>query len=228
VLFDVDATLVLTGRAGIRALTHACKRVLGRPQALAGIPVAGRTDWRILADATARIGQPLDGALLDDLRAAYLECLREQIQQPGDGVKGVLPGVRALLDSLSAHPGALLGLLTGNFEEGARIKLEYFDLWRYFRCGAYGDDAADRNALVPFALDRARACTGRTFAANDTVVIGDTPHDVACARTVGARPIGVATGGFSADDLRQSGAELVFADLSDTRAVLTGILNLES
>jgi phosphoglycolate phosphatase-like HAD superfamily hydrolase len=99
-----------------------------------------------------------------------------------------------------------LGLLTGNFEAGARIKLEHFDLWRYFPCGAFGDDAADRNELVPFAIERARRCGLPELDPGSILVVGDTPHDVACARAVGATPVGVATGGFTADQLRESGA----------------------
>jgi phosphoglycolate phosphatase-like HAD superfamily hydrolase len=129
-----------------------------------------------------------------------------------------MPGVRQLLEELTPSDGVFLGLLTGNFEAGARIKLEHFDLWRYFRCGAFGDDAADRNALVPIAVERARArglsVPGQIF------VVGDTPHDIACALAVGAVPIGVATGGSTVDELRESGAEIVFESLADTRAVL--------
>ena len=185
--------------------------------------MAGRTDWRILADIASRIGQSLDAQLLDRLRAVYIERLREEIQHSGEGVKGALPGVPALLSALAARADAVMGLLTGNFEEGARIKLEYFDLWRYFRCGAYGDDAEDRNALVPFALQRARDCTGHAFGPQDVVVIGDTPLDVECAHAGGARAVGVATGGFTVDDLRRSGADAVFSDLRDTAAVLRAL-----
>jgi len=113
-------------------------------------------------------------------------------------------------------------LLTGNFEAGAKIKLEHFDLWRYFRCGAFGDDSADRNDLVPFAVERARRCGLPDIDAHDILVVGDTPHDVACARAVGAIPVGVATGGFSADKLRESGADIVFENLG----VLTEFMKL--
>jgi len=131
-----------------------------------------------------------------------------------------MPGIRELLDSLDRRDDVFVGLLTGNFESGARIKLEHFDLWRYFRCGAYGDDAADRNALVPFALSRARACGLPDLAPDHILVVGDTPHDVACARAAGAVPVGVATGTFTVDQLRAAGADLVFQDLSDTAAFL--------
>ena len=113
-----------------------------------------------------------------------------------------------------------LGLLTGNFEEGARIKLQHFDLWKYFRCGAFGDDASDRNHLVPVAMQRARDCGLVDASPSDVVVIGDTPHDIACARAVGATPVAVATGSYSVDQLRGAGADIVFKDLSETEAVV--------
>ena len=114
--------------------------------------------------------------------------------QPGKGFNGTLPGVPALLETLQAREDVFLGLLTGNFRDGARIKLERFDLWRYFRCGAFGDDSPDRNALVPVALERAAACGMVPLQPADVLVVGDTPNDVACAQVVGAVPVGVATG----------------------------------
>jgi phosphoglycolate phosphatase len=221
VLFDIDGTLVLTGGAGLRAMNLACDAVLGHREALHGIPVAGRTDWIILHDALRRIGHEMDEALFARLRDEYVRHLRVEIEEPGQGVKAVMPGIRRLLDTLAEREDVFLGLLTGNFEKGARIKLEHFDLWRYFRCGAFGDDAADRNALVPFAIARARECGLDGIAAHDVLVIGDTPHDVACAKAVGAVPVAVATGSYSAGQLRQSGAEIVFEDLSETDAFLT-------
>jgi len=220
VLFDIDGTLVLTGRAGIRAMNRACEEVIGHVGALDGIPVAGRTDWIILHDALGAIGHALDDDLFARLRDAYVGHLEEAIAEPGEGVKAVMPGIRPLLDTLAARPDVFLALLTGNFERSARIKLAHFDLWRYFRCGAFGDDAADRNALVPFALERAKGCGLEAIPPESIFVIGDTPHDVACARAVGAVPIAVATGTFTVDQLRASGAEIVFEDLSDTDAVL--------
>jgi phosphoglycolate phosphatase len=227
VLFDIDGTLVLTGGAGIRAMNRACEEVVGHPLALDGIPVAGRTDRIILTDVVARAGHALDDGLLERLRDGYISNLREEIERPGrtqsfeslgarGGMKAVMPGIRELLDVLERRDDVFLGLLTGNFEAGARIKLEHFDLWRYFRCGAYGDDAADRNELVPFALERARRCGLPDIAPDHILVVGDTPHDVACARAVGATPVGVATGGFTVEQLRDSGAGIVFQDLSRT------------
>ena len=218
VLFDIDGTLVLTGGAGVRAMTRACDEIVGSSNALHGVAVAGRTDWIILSDALERMGRDLDAQLFAALRDRYVTHLREEIQVPGHGVKAVMPGIQALLDDLQARDGVYLGLLTGNFEAGARIKLEYFDLWRYFQCGAFGDDAADRNALVPFAVSRARECGVPDLAPHDILVVGDTPHDIACARAVGATPVAVATGMFTTEQLRDSGADIVFRDLSDTAA----------
>jgi len=218
VLFDIDGTLVLTGGAGVRAMTRACDEIVGSSNALHGVAVAGRTDWIILSDALERMGRDLDAQLFAALRDRYVTYLRDEIQVPGHGVKAVMPGIQALLDDLQARDGVYLGLLTGNFEAGARIKLEYFDLWRYFQCGAFGDDAADRNALVPFAVSRARECGVPDLAPRDILVVGDTPHDIACARAVGATPVAVATGMFTTEQLRDSGADIVFRDLSDTAA----------
>jgi phosphoglycolate phosphatase len=213
VLFDIDGTLVLTGRAGVRAMNRACQEIIGHTEALDGIPVAGRTDWIILHDTLERIGRQLDEGLFNQLRTRYLTYLRDEIVLPGTGFKGALPGVTGLLDMLQARSDVFLGLLTGNFEEGARIKLEHFDLWRYFRCGAFGDDAADRNVLVPIALARARASGLPEMQPHDVIVVGDTPHDVACALAVGATPVAVATGSFTAAELRTSGASLVLPTL---------------
>jgi phosphoglycolate phosphatase len=220
VLFDIDGTLVLTGGAGLRAMNRACADLVGHAEGLDGIPLAGRTDRAILADVVGRVGRELDDDLLAHLRERYLANLAEEVRLPGRGVKAVMPGVRELLDALKDRDDVFLGLLTGNFEAGAKIKLEAFGLWRYFRCGAFADDAADRNALVPFALGRARECGLPEFEAEHILVVGDTPHDIACAHAVGAIGIGVATGGYTADQLRESGADVVFEDLADREAFL--------
>ena len=218
VLFDIDGTLVLTGGAGLRAMNGALEEVLGHRDGLDGIPVAGRTDWSILVDAVSKVGRQIDDHLLATLRDRYVSNLAIEIQQPGKGPKAVMPGIRELLDELDGRQDVFVGLLTGNFEEGAKIKLGHFDLWRYFACGAFGGDAADRNALVPFAVERARQCGLPEIAPTDILVVGDTPHDVACAHAAGAVPVAVATGGYTVEQLRQSGAEIVFQDLSDTQA----------
>jgi phosphoglycolate phosphatase-like HAD superfamily hydrolase len=220
ILFDIDGTLVLTGRAGMRAMNRACQDLVTGEDAMAGVQFAGRTDWSILDDILRRQGKTMDATLLATLRDRYVAHLAEEIQLPGTGVKDVMPGIRELLDALSRRGDASLALLTGNFIEGARIKLEYFDLWKYFRCGAFGGDSASRNDLVPIARERARACGFPDVAPANVLVVGDTPHDVECALVAGATPVGVATGGYSVEDLRAAGAELVFDNFSETQAFL--------
>ena len=220
ILFDIDGTLVLTGRAGMRAMNRACEDTVGHGDALNGVAVAGRTDWIILHDVMANHGLSLDLARRDQLRRRYVAHLEEEILLPGEGMKDVLPGIRDVLDRLRGLPDVALGLLTGNFEEGARIKLEHFDLWKYFPCGAFGEDAADRNDLVPIAIRRARECGLADVSASRVLVVGDTPHDVACAHAVGAVAVAVATGNYSVDRLRETGADYVLRDLSDTEAFL--------
>lgn len=224
ILFDIDGTLCLTGRAGWRAMNRACQEVVQTDDAMASVEFAGRTDWSILTDIMAKYGRTLDTALLEDLRDRYVRHLADEIQHPGTGVKDVMPGINPLLEELRQRDDVALALLTGNFFEGARIKLEHFDLWKYFPCGAFGGDAASRNDLVPIAVSRARQCGIVNGEPSQVLVVGDTPNDVECALVVGATPVGVATGGYSVEDLRAAGAEIVFKDLSDTEAFLELLL----
>ena len=212
-------------------MTSAFEELFSIANAFHDIPMAGRTDAWILSDAAAAHGIRADSADLARFPDVYVRHLSAEIaasEHRGTtpvrgGRYGVMPGVRALLDALIDRPDAYLALLTGNYETGAQLKLEHFDLWRYFRCGAFGDGAADRNGLVPKALARVAACGGPAFASSDAVVIGDTPLDVACAKAGGARSIAVATGNHSVDELRESGADVVLEDLSDTQTVLQEI-----
>jgi phosphoglycolate phosphatase len=220
ILFDIDGTLALTGRAGMRAMNRACQAIVRDEQAMTGVTFAGRTDWSILDDIVRKYGRTLDPALLEQLRGQYVQHLVEEIELPGTGVKDVMPGIRELLEALQKRDDVAMALLTGNFIEGARIKLEYFDLWKYFPCGAFGGDSPNRNDLVPIAIARARDCGIADVQPANVIVVGDTPNDVECALVVGATPVAVATGGYSMDQLREAGAEIVFRDLSDTRAFL--------
>ena len=220
ILFDIDGTLVLTGGAGMRAMNRACEDLVRNENSLAGVTFAGRTDWSILDDILRNHGHTLDEILLDELRRRYVAHLAEEIQLPGRGVKDVMPGIRPLLDALASRADVEVGLLTGNFIEGARIKLEYFDLWKYFPWGAFGGDAANRNDLVPIALTRARAHGIDAVPAPNVLVVGDTPNDIECALVAGATPVAVATGSYTVDQLRAAGAEIVFDDLADTNAFL--------
>jgi len=201
-------------------MSLAFEEVFAVANAFQGIPMAGRTDAWILNDAAAVHAIQPDSPDLARFRAAYLSHLAIELEKPGVARKGLMPGVRELLDALTLKDDVYLALLTGNYEAGARLKLEYFDLWKYFPCGAFGDDAPHRNVLVPKALTRVEACGGPAFAASDTIVVGDTPLDVGCAAHVGARSLAVATGSHSVEELRAAGADFVLQDLGDTDQVL--------
>jgi phosphoglycolate phosphatase-like HAD superfamily hydrolase len=225
VLFDIDGTLVLTGGAGARAMTLALRDLIGIDNGFEGVPMPGRTDQIILRDALDLAGHTGDAQLAREFHDRYLDHLAREIHTPAPGkFKGVLPGVRSVLDALAARDDVMLGLLTGNFRAAARIKLEHFDLWRYFACGAFGEDAHDRNELVPIAVARAVECGLPALPPDAVVVIGDTPLDVACARAGGAKAVAVATGGIDVATLHEAGADVVFEDLTDTRVVITAIL----
>jgi phosphoglycolate phosphatase-like HAD superfamily hydrolase len=213
---------VLTGGAGGRAMSLAFEEVFAIANAFQGIPMAGRTDAWILNDAAAAHGIPPDSPSLMLFKDAYVRHLATELEKPGVNRKGLMPGVRELLDALAPRDDVFVALLTGNYEAGARLKLEYFDLWKYFACGAFGDAAPHRNVLVPIALTRVAAC-GRAFAAAETIVIGDTPLDVGCAAHAGARSLAVATGSHSVEELREAGADTVLNDLSDTRVVMSAL-----
>ena len=225
-LFDIDGTLVLTGGAGQRAMSRAFADLFAIPEAFRGLAMAGRTDTAILSDAAA--AHTLSPADLADFLDVYAGHLATELERPvPDGArKGIMPGIRPLLDILASRDDVYLALLTGNYERTAQMKLAHFDLWRYFPCGAFGDDAPERNDLLPRALARIAEFGGSVVSPARTVIIGDTPLDVRCARAGGARSLAVATGGHSVEELRTSGADVVFDDLSDTDAVIEGLAGL--
>ena len=240
-LFDIDGTLILTGGAGGRAMSRAFEATYGLVDALQRVDLAGRTDRIIMSDALSHAGLSFEEHRLEEFRRVYCGFLAEELprelplrangvpQATGSGhvtgapvSKGALPGVRALLDALAGRDDVRLALLTGNFRASAEIKLAYFDLWRYFAWGAWGEDAFDRNQLLPIALDRHRERDAAIDPA-DVVVIGDTPHDITCARSGGARVVAVATGNYSPATLASHGPDTLFDDLSDTAAVLQAL-----
>jgi phosphoglycolate phosphatase-like HAD superfamily hydrolase len=207
-------------------MSLAFEEIFAIANAFQGIPMAGRTDAWILSDTAAAHGIPADSPQLARFHEIYLRHLANEIQKPGQARKCLMPGVRELLDALAAREDVYLALVTGNYESGARLKLEYFDLWKYFRCGAFGDAAPHRNVLVPRALAAVEASGGPAFTPADAIVIGDTPLDIGCAAHVGARSLATATGSHSVEELRAAGADVVLQDLGDTAQVLRVIADL--
>lgn len=213
VLFDIDGTLIQTAGAGLRGMGAAFARLHNRPQALEGIPFAGRTDRAIISDGLRGIGVMPDDDEVLRLRDAYLDHLPREMASEVPPRACVLPGVGALLEALGRRSGQHIGLLTGNFERGAALKLGHFGLWSAFRFGAFGDHHVNRRDLVPLARDRARAAGVAVDHDIRIVIIGDTPLDVDCAHAHGARAIAVATGQYDRQALTDAGADLVVDSL---------------
>jgi phosphoglycolate phosphatase-like HAD superfamily hydrolase len=200
-------------------MARAFEDVFGVRDALDGLSLNGRTDAWILTELARRHGLTSHPDSLERFHDRYVTHLAGEVVRPGPR-KGVMPGVRELLDALSVRNDTALALLTGNFRAGARIKLEYFDLWRYFPCGAFGDGAHERNVLLARALAEVRATCGLHVDPSDVVIVGDTPLDVAVAVAGGARSIAVTTGGHDHAALSHAGADVVLPDLSSLSTAL--------
>ncbi|HEY2123504.1 MAG TPA: HAD family hydrolase [Chthoniobacterales bacterium] len=218
-LFDVDGTLLKTQGVGRVAVCQAAKDVFEIEEDLIGITVAGNTDDRILSDILSKHGLTPTQENIDRFKEGYLERLSENLRtRPGY----VLPGIVELLDAIDAIPWAK-GLLTGNMERGARIKLGAYGLSSRFEFGAFADDSTDRNELGPFAKKRAEARYGRTFDLKDIFVIGDTPRDIACGRAFGAQTVAVATGQYRSEELMMHEPDFLFEDFASTAETLTAL-----
>ncbi len=220
IAFDIDGTLIWTDGAGRRAIRGALEDVLGTAGPIDTFRFDGRTDGEIVHRLAEGAGLAVDEALVERVLARYVERLPVELARPGHTTT-VYPGVRALLDALEARADCVMGLLTGNVAEGARLKLGAagLDVAR-FKVNAFGSDSHERSALPAVAQRRAHETLGVAIAGRDVVIIGDTPADMACGRGIGARPVGVGTAAYTAAQLMEHGAYAAFADLSDTEAVL--------
>jgi phosphoglycolate phosphatase-like HAD superfamily hydrolase len=227
VLFDVDGTLVTAHGAGREALRHALLSIYGTTGPIDDYDFRGKTDPRIVLDLMAAAG-------LDDARVsvglercfkAYVDTLDRLV---GDGARvEALPGIADLVRALAVRTDVVVGLLTGNIEAGARVKLRPTGLWPLFRVGAFGSDDPDRRCLPPIARRRASALVGGEIEPERVIVIGDTPLDVDCARACGAVAVAVATGQHASVDLEACAPDLLFADFSDVAAAVTRLLGTD-
>jgi phosphoglycolate phosphatase-like HAD superfamily hydrolase len=225
VLFDIDGTLLRGDGAARRAFEGALTEVFGSP----GDPRVrydGKTDRQIARELMRADGHD-DAEIdrrLDATVAAYLERLRREV---GTGERHFerLPGVAELLDALEPTEGVVLGLLTGNVAGGAAVKLAAAGIDRArFRVNAFGCDAEHRPDLPAVARRRAREVLGLDLAGGDLVVVGDTPADIHCARPLGARAVGVATGRYSVEELAEHAPGAVLPSFQDTDAAVAAIL----
>lgn len=226
ILFDIDATLISTSGVGIRAMEAAGRELFGPAFTSTGVEYAGRLDPLIVRDLLIANGLPDTAANAAKLREGYRRHLTEKL--PQTPTARALPGVPRLLDLLESR--AAMGLLTGNYQDTGSIKLRAcgIDPSR-FPIAAWGDesphDPPDRTHLPPVALARYRARFGRDAEPARCAIIGDTPHDIRCAKVNGLRALAVATGMFTVDALRAAGADLVLPDLSDAPAAADWLLS---
>jgi phosphoglycolate phosphatase-like HAD superfamily hydrolase len=209
--------------AGRTALGAALRQVYGAVGDIDGYDFRGKTDPRIVFDLMRGAGVPDDviEARMATCFDAYVAHLERHI---GDGAHvTVLPGIAEVVRGLAAREDALVGLLTGNIEAGARAKLRPTGLFSLFRVGAYGSDSMDRRRLPAVACERARRLAGREFPFERVTIIGDTPLDVDCARACGAVAVAVATGFHAHDELAACAPDLLFADFSDVARALAAL-----
>ena len=214
VLFDIDGTLIHTARAGVRSMNAAFRDLHGTDDPLARVNFAGRTDRAIVSDAFLNMGVPFTEDAHDAIREAYLGRLAGELSKPVEGAT-LLPGVEQAIAAFEDRGGFGMGLLTGNYERGAEIKLGYFGLWKRFTFGAFGDRHTDRRELVPIAIEAALRHLGARVPSSRVIVIGDTPFDVDCAKAHGAASVAVATGPFSRDQLAEHKPDVLLNTLED-------------
>lgn len=215
-LFDIDGTLIRSGGAGKAALEAALAEEFGITRLIDKLELSGRTDRAIIADLFRM-------HVIDDtpenherLREAYLCHLPRYLH-----AAHVLPGIAELLAHLSGRRDVGLGLLTGNVREGAKAKLGFFGLYDYFAFGGYGDHHLDRDDVAREALAEVRRQFNGSIQLERIWVIGDTPLDIRCARSIGARAVAVATGWHSLAELAAHRPDLLLADLSDPAPLLS-------
>lgn len=224
VLFDIDGTLLSAGRAGKRAFHDALLEVFGTAGPIEGYSFAGRTDPQIVRELLGAAG--MEAARIDaGLEAMWRTYVRNLEREIAEAEVRACPGVHPLLERVEAEGnGVVLGLLTGNVVDGARLKLDRAGIgFRRFRVGAYGSDHADRPELPAVAVARAEALTGHQYRGKEIVIVGDTPFDVACGEHLGVRTVAVATGGHSEAELAACGPDHLFPDLADTDGVWEAI-----
>lgn len=224
ILFDIDGTLISTDGIARAAFSEAIDEALQKESAARGYDFAGKTDMQIYQDIMEQ--SQVDADTLARLRDRTFDVFFRKLEQrlTRENVT-VLPGVRTLLAAMAQEQVATLALLTGNMLRGARIKLTPPELLQHFSFGAFGNDAFHRHELPAIAVERAYDRTGATFKAKDIVIIGDTPHDIDCGRHLNVRSIGVATGGYSYEQLAAHKPDHVFEDLTDIDRIFDAIFD---
>lgn len=221
IFFDIDGTMLSTGGAGQRAMELALVEEFQVDFPFDGILTAGRTDCGIADEIFERFRLNDTPAERTRFERSYLDRLSHCLNElPG----ALLPGVVDLLEQLHDHQGFELSLLTGNYAEGAWIKLRHFGIDHFFSHGGFGDLHARRDDVAGVALQAASAALGRHLNGSESIVLGDTPADIQCARAIKARAIAVATGVYDSSELSRHDPDHLFEDLGDTGRVLDVLL----
>ncbi len=214
-LWDIDYTLIDAGHAGEHALKVALKNAFDIEDDLAWLHYFGRTDVWIARAILEHHFSTTTPENIQRFLDAYLDALALALHTPHTHI---LPGILDLLAEISTRSDIAQGLLTGNLMRGAKTKLNHHGLWSHFPFGAFADDAEQRNDLGPYALRRAQAHHGISFPPDRIFVIGDTPHDIACGKAIGARTLAVATGDYSTEQLSTHKPSILMENLADTQA----------
>ena len=211
-LFDIDGTLIDAGGAGQSAMEQAVARLFGETRPVEGIHAAGRTDRAIGRDLFDYYSIPATDDNWSRYMTTYFSLLPSSLlNRQGT----ILPGVVPLIEQLSTRSDVFLGLLTGNFAEGAKLKLTHFGLHHHFRTGGYGDSHLHRDDVARDALTAVKMHLP-DVKSDQIWVVGDTPADVQCGRAIGAKVLAVATGIFSSDQLAPHKPDVLLDDLTQT------------
>ncbi|HPH03249.1 MAG TPA: HAD family hydrolase [Spirochaetota bacterium] len=225
-LFDIDGTLLLAGALAEESYRDAFAAVTGKPYSIRTVDCSGRTDPWIVREVLLNNGhgaQAHDPVVHEQVFTRFLEGMRSRLER---GFRAsVLDGVTDSLAWLEQQPGVVLGLLTGNLEAGARIKLEAASITTRFSAGAYGSDHHDRNQLGPIAKKRLEESLGQKIDPDRVWIVGDSVHDIACARAAGFRVMAVASGSTPAERLASANPDCLVETLSVSsfQALLGGL-----
>jgi phosphoglycolate phosphatase-like HAD superfamily hydrolase len=216
VLWDIDGTLLHTSAVGIKAFAKALHMRFNVPNATEGFNFSGRTDTGVAREIFVKNQIETSKENFEHFFDYYIDWLAHMITE----IRGeVLPGALKLIEEFCALPEPpVMGLLTGNIRLGAEIKLRHFDLWEHFATGAFADDHEDRNQIAVVAHQRGGQLLGKKLRGEETLVIGDTPLDIACGRAIGAKVLAVATGGSKLEELLKHKPDWAVKDLTHVKA----------
>jgi len=221
-LFDIDGTLLLTGGAASNAVDKAFERLYNVKNIMSGIKVDGKTDPIILEEMFKKgLNREFSSDEAEFVFHEYISLLDAELEKAENF--RVMPGIYDLLDYLVGYENILLGIATGNIEQGAWAKLKYCGLHNYFSFGGFGSDSANREQLIRVAIKRANIDCDNSI--ESTYVIGDTPLDIIHGRAAGALTVGVSTGSYTYLELEKYNPDFLFNDLKNTKAFL-GIINI--